>query len=157
MGLLVETGTGMTLAQSYVSLTEADRALRAQGRTGWFALETQERCRLLMEASAWIDRQVRFSGQRLNEDQALAWPRQDAVDVFGTPVRGVPNVVRAATATLAGALAEAGDNPLGLERTEMQLLNRLDALASESGGTADDHDSAYGVRSRSDRRDAAAP
>ena len=82
MALVVEDGTGLADADSYISLTGArayaekygvtlptnDAAVEVALRQGCQYVELQEKC---------------FSGSRLTTTQALAWPRTGAVDAYG--------------------------------------------------------------------------
>src|SRR5688572_6043385 len=83
MPLVVEDGTGLANADSYVSLAQADAYHITLGNTGWAGTnELKEQA--LRRATRYIDffYYDRWSGVRLNgRDQALQWPRIDAVDI----------------------------------------------------------------------------
>ncbi|MGU3496355.1 DnaT-like ssDNA-binding protein [Xanthobacteraceae bacterium A53D] len=101
MSLVVEDGTGIAAADSYVSSADLlDYAGRFSGAT----LPTDEAAleRPLRVASAWVDAtyRARFRGQRLRgRQQGLEWPRSDAFDAAGSevPETEVPREIRDAT------------------------------------------------------------
>lgn len=82
MALIVEDGTGLATAESYVSVADCATYCTARGLT--FATGTTENKEAaLRRATAWIDGAYgrRFIGQRTNgRAQALCWPRIDAWD-----------------------------------------------------------------------------
>lgn len=83
MALIVEDGTGLSTAESYASVATLTAYATARGLslTGTEAVkETQ-----LREATAYLDGKYRhrYIGSRANSDQALAWPRELAVDADG--------------------------------------------------------------------------
>jgi hypothetical protein len=80
MALVVEDGTGLSAADSYVSAADFETYAAAY-RPVAAADDPAEVDRALRVATAWIDAtyEPRFPGYRLNgRDQARAWPRQAA-------------------------------------------------------------------------------
>lgn len=84
MALVVEDGTGLATADSYVSLADASTYAIAKGLT--FAITGGDQTtaeQALRRATTWIDAVYasQFSGVRKNRrSQALEWPRVGAVD-----------------------------------------------------------------------------
>lgn len=74
MSLIVEDGTGLTTAESYVSVADADAYHSAFGNTAWTGTTGAKEI-ALRRATQYIDSRYRFRGVRKDADQALEWPR----------------------------------------------------------------------------------
>lgn len=82
MTLIVETGAGLAMAESYVSVTDCAAYATLRGLTFPATPEAAAE-QALRRATTWIDARYRgvFPGQRKNgRDQALQWPRINAWD-----------------------------------------------------------------------------
>jgi hypothetical protein len=99
----VENGTGLSTADSYVSRTGADTYHSDRGNVAWGEATEVERERALIRATQWIEARYRsrWIGTRATSEQALSWPRLNAVDPDGYEVAGVPRAVAHATAEAA--------------------------------------------------------
>lgn len=96
MSLVPENGTGLTNADSYVSVTEADAYFAASGIGEWALAAEAEREVALRRATAYMDSRYSFRGERLRQMQALAWPRRgygsaEVPEVGQWPVKPVAN------------------------------------------------------------------
>ena len=82
MALIVEDGTGLADAESYISVLDCDALLISWGRStaAWVALDDADKEGLLRNSTMFIDSDYssKFSGEVLNDTQALSWPRQNA-------------------------------------------------------------------------------
>lgn len=111
MSLVVENGTGLSTAQSYVTVAECDAYHAARGNSTWTDASTLDKERALVRATAALDGRYsfRFPGCRLEEDQALEWPRLDALDARGYIIDSdsVPLAVK--NASCEAALVEIGE------------------------------------------------
>lgn len=86
MALIVEDGTGLTTAESYLSVDDADTYHTAYGAPAlWTAATTGEKETALRIATRYLDAayQMRWKGKRTNETQRLAWPRSSVYDQDG--------------------------------------------------------------------------
>lgn len=111
MSLIVEDGTGLATAQSYISVADAATYLAAKGDTTWAAATDASREAALVRATAYLDGAYgqRWPGSRSLSTQALDWPRSYAWDRDGYGLTGVPQAVKNATCEAAVLeLAEAG-------------------------------------------------
>lgn len=103
--LIVEDGSIVEGANSYVGLDEADRYLDIDPRGGpkWAGLEEEERERLLAYATRYIDENYIFAGRPTTREQELKWPRRGMTDIDGYHVADavIPRELRHATAQLA--------------------------------------------------------
>jgi len=90
--MIVEDGTGVTGADSYLTQAEATAYLSARGRA-WTANNAD-----LILATDYVDNKYSWPGTRESQDQGLNWPREDAFDKDGFELSGVPNQVKKAVA-----------------------------------------------------------
>lgn len=101
--LIVEDGEGLADAESYITVAAADARHTAFGNTAWTGTEAAKEA-ALRRATAYM-RQVyrqRWQGRRINDDQALDWPRYDVrVDGYSVDTDTVPAEVANACADLA--------------------------------------------------------
>ena len=115
MSLEVELGTGSATAESYISVADASTYHSNRGNTAWASLSTdaiREQC--LRKATDFMRQayRSRWQGYKVNEDQALDWPRY-GVEVEGYAVDSdiVPTEVKNACAELALKASSADLNP----------------------------------------------
>lgn len=93
--LVVEDGTGLTNANAYISLSYAAtyHALRSNGL--WADASESDRVSAIVLATDYLDYRWTFVGEKLTAEQALAWPRANAIgadrilykDVVPEPVK----------------------------------------------------------------------
>jgi hypothetical protein len=114
MSLVVEDGTGLSTAESYISVADADTYFSNRGITTWAALDTGEatavREAALRKATDYMTATYRdrWEGVRYTEDQALDWPRSGVVrDSWAVGYDEVPTEVARACAELALKAASA--------------------------------------------------
>lgn len=119
MALIVENGTGLSTAESYVSVAAADTRLAALGLTNWATLTTAEKEQALRRSTNYLEQayRSRWKGNRHTVAQALAWPRNGVVvdDFVVIASTIVPPEVANACADLAFKAA-AGDLNADLDR-----------------------------------------
>jgi len=99
MALVVENGTGLSNANSYVSIAEADAYFVDTDPT-WGLLTDPSKTTHLIKATRFIDGRyrTRFAGVRLRgRTQVLEWPRSGVQDIQGYPLQGVPIEIKNAT------------------------------------------------------------
>ncbi len=109
MALIVEDGTGLPGAESYLSVADADAYHAAQGTVAWeingpaVTIATKEMA--LRRATVFLDGTYggMFSGTRRVREQALLWPRVSAFDDEGFEIDywTIPVAIKAACAELA--------------------------------------------------------
>jgi hypothetical protein len=115
MSLIVEDGSIVTGAESYATVAEATAYHAARSNTAWAALATDALREAALRRATDYMRQAyrsRWQGYKVNEDQALDWPRYD-VEVEGYAVDSdiVPTEVKNACAELALRASAADLNP----------------------------------------------
>lgn len=86
MALIVEDGTGLANAESYVSVAFADDYHERYGNADWAALGTDQKEIALRKATQYLDSEYSFIGDRKTTTQALEWPRLNGANwyVFST-------------------------------------------------------------------------
>lgn len=105
MALVVENGTGLSTAESYVSVADATARHAALGNAAWAALDSDTiREQALRRATNYMVQtyRSRWAGSRINSTQALDWPRYDvSVDGYSVDSNIVPADIVNACADLA--------------------------------------------------------
>lgn len=103
MTLVVENGTGLANAESYVSVSAADTYHSNRGNTAWAALATPAKEAALRKATDYIGQAYghRFKGYRSTKTQALDFPRTEL------PIPGDPDGDFYATSAIPAALSNA--------------------------------------------------
>ena len=104
MTLVVEDGSGLANAESYISVGDADTYHTAFGNTGWSG-DTATKEVALRNATQYIDSTYlkRWKGTKNKSTQALMWPRYGVVTIDGWPITGteIPLALKRATAEAA--------------------------------------------------------
>lgn len=106
MSLIVENGTGLANAESYISVADADTRHSNLGNAAWAPLATADKEAALRKATTYMLQayRQRWTGYRVkvNPMQALDWPRYGVeVDHFPVHFDIVPSDVANACADLA--------------------------------------------------------
>jgi len=105
MSLIVEDGTGLATAETYISVADASTYFTARGNTTWDAIATDAlREAYLRQAAEYMlsNYRDRWQGLRINKDQALDWPRNGVVvSGYTLAYDSVPTIIERACAELA--------------------------------------------------------
>lgn len=77
MALIVEDGSGLPNAESYISVTDADTYFANRGNAAWAALDTTTKEQSLRAATDYMSQtfRLRWVGMRVTITQGLDWPR----------------------------------------------------------------------------------
>lgn len=115
MALIVEDGTGLADAESYVSVAVFKTYCLGRGMdiTGMTDAIIEQKLRL---AADYVDGRWEFKGTRLLSTQALEFPRDSLVDRSGHTITGVPKRLKDAVCDLAQAAYAEGDLFSNLDR-----------------------------------------
>lgn len=146
MSLIVETGSGLSTAVSYISLADADAYIADHGNSAaWSAAADADKEQYLRLATQYIDLQFgnRFKGVKTARDNALCWPRYGATDSDGYPYDSneIPLYVKYATVE-AALMVLAGDDLLGvlanpgIIESESKKIGPLEKSVTYVGGKA---------------------
>lgn len=106
MALIVENGSGLADAESYVSVADTDTYHTKHGDpAAWSGSSTANKESALRIATQYLDARYggRWHGTRINETMALDWPRYGVIDRDGFTVSSsaVPARLEDATAYIA--------------------------------------------------------
>lgn len=141
MALIVEDGTSVEDAESYISVEGADTYHTGRGANLWFELTVEEKEQALRRATEYMvgEYRDRWLGRRTSATQALDWPRtgvylSDLADQCRIPTTFVPRDVKAACASLAlraaaGELVEDTDQKI-IEETIGPITTKWDPKSS---------------------------
>lgn len=80
MALTVETGSGVTNADAYVSVSDTDTYATNINDVTWSTLSTAAKEAAIRNATLYIDQKFFFAGSQKTSTQGLAWPRSSAYD-----------------------------------------------------------------------------
>lgn len=130
MAFIVEDGTGLTNATSYVSVSDAIAYFADSGNQAWVGKEGDPLLeQALVRATRYIDNEYRgrWLGVKASSAQALAWPRTQVIDGDGYTVTGLPVAVIAAT-------CEAADVERATPGALSAPLDRGGAIKREKAG-----------------------
>jgi hypothetical protein len=131
MSLIVEDGTGLATAESYISVADATTRQAGLGNTNWALLTATEMEQALRRATVYMEQAYRdrWAGVRLNATQALSWPRWDVwVDCYPVAPDAVPADIANVCADLA-LKAAAGD--LNADLTREVIRKKIGPLETE--------------------------
>lgn len=149
MTLVVETGEGLSNAESYISVADADSYHANRANTAWAALSTPNKEAYLRRATDYMVQSYRqkWKGVRMTATQALDWPRAEvyaepalygAVGDFPylVPNDIVPTEVARACAEL-GLKAISGE--LAPDQTQQKKSVKVDVIETEFFESASNH------------------
>ena len=132
VSLIVEDGSCVPDANSYVSLDYADTYLRNTGRADWFNKTEDERKSLLINATAYIDRtysKVGWKGmKKYHRNQPLCFPRVELYDKDGDEVLDIPEELKQAVReagfinTTVSSLFDVKDSAGTVKRQKVDVL-----------------------------------
>lgn len=94
--LVVESGSFVEGANSYITLAEAEDYQRKLNRKGWLELSENEKKSSLIKATQYVDSQFTWKGRRKFKQQELGFPRVMLFDLDGFEVIGIPSRLRQA-------------------------------------------------------------
>lgn len=131
MDFVVENGTGMSDATSYVDLQYAqDYFTRKNMRDWWDNLNSDAQKNELINGTEYADKKFgpKLDGKPLNPNQALEFPRSGLKDRYGRPITGVPKNVKDATCEYAW-LSSNGQ----LHATSQQVNAKVESKTTKVG------------------------
>lgn len=94
--LVVEDGTCVKGANSYMTLDDAVKYQTERGRSEWLALDDDAKMASIIKGTQYVDSLYVWKGRRKYREQSLSFPRVMLRDLDGFPVEGIPQQVKAA-------------------------------------------------------------
>tara|TARA_Y100000310_G_scaffold184118_1_gene184252 strand:+ start:117 stop:620 length:504 start_codon:yes stop_codon:yes gene_type:complete len=101
--LVVEDGTGLSTANTYISLADAETYFLGRlNVTDWSGATDANKDIALAMATTLLDDYFKFEGDKVTDTQALEWPRFDIhIGGFHIPSTTIPQRLKDATAEYA--------------------------------------------------------
>lgn len=131
MSIIVEDGTGLADAETYISVADADTYHSQRANAAWALLDTPAKEAALRNATDYMMATYgpRWLGERVSATQALDWPRFDVVARgFAIASNSIPAEVQRACAELALRASSAELAPDVGQRT---LREKVDVIEVE--------------------------
>ena len=94
--MIVEDGTGLPNADSYVSIEFADSYFSARGVTAWATLTQTVKEQSLIKGTDFIDTIYQWKGKKTTSEQSLRFPRTNLRDYEGQEIEGIPTCLKQA-------------------------------------------------------------
>ena len=134
MTIIVEDGTGLDNSQCYCDVDYLDAWMAERGYTT-SATGPQKEAALVISAKDWIDGEHEFQGEKLEDDQAMDFPRDDDI---GLPEDILKANAHAAYLQLNGTLLvdTASLNTSGTIESESKSVGQLSKSVKYKSGTA---------------------
>jgi hypothetical protein len=102
---IVEDGTGVEGANSYISVEDADEHISTYSENGdtWASLDLEDKELRLIRASRFIDNSIFWISTKVYDGNMLQWPRHQFIALYGRIVESneIPIELKQATAELA--------------------------------------------------------
>lgn len=135
MAFLVEDGTGLTASNSYASEAEY-RAHHADRGVDVTAQTTAQVEQALVQSADYVDKRFgpQFRGWRLNNAQAMEWPRADAYDDDGYLLSGVPTELKRAVYEYAWLVTQLARNLAPLPTVGFPFVDPITGVVITQGG-----------------------
>jgi hypothetical protein len=148
--IVVEDGTGLRGANSYINTSFIADYFNDQRITRWDALDQSHKDTALVTASQFIDLSFTWIGKRKTIAQGLSWPRVEAYWP-GTEVLigGIPNPVQKAAAEAAWIVLDREDDGASLfpiiedEQVKREKLGPMEQEFFEKKAAG--NETAYGI------------
>jgi len=125
MAIIVEDGSVVPNANSYVSVADATTYLAANIHVSaaWVALSTEQKENLLIWATRELDNRVDWKGSKTDPESSLRWPRVGVFDRDGNLIADdvIPKQLKDAVCELARYLM-AGDRSADTGREGIKVL-----------------------------------
>lgn len=148
VSLIVEDGSCVPFANSYVSLEYADAYMRNTGKSSWADKTDEEKKAYLINATKYIDRtysKLGWKGQKkFHRRQSLCFPRVELFDKDGDEVLDIPEELKEAVCEAGFIATTTSLFSVGSESGEVKR-QKADALEIEYFST---NESASGQISR---------
>ena len=131
MAIIVEDGTIVTNANSYVSVANVDTFCEGLGLTAWDEADDDDKETAILRAMAYIEGMT-FKGYKTESDQPLKWPREEAVDDDGYAIDNdvIPTALKSAVSRAAyEEIVSPGILQSNLTRDDFVTSEKVDVIS----------------------------
>ena len=131
MAIIVEDGTIVTNANSYVDVAYVDTFCEGLGLSAWEEADDDDKETAILRAMAYIEGMT-FKGYKTEDDQSLKWPRDEAVDEDGYAIDddAIPAVLQSAVSRAAyEEVVSPGILQSNLTRDDFVTSERVDVIS----------------------------
>lgn len=131
MAIIVEDGTVVANANSYVLVAFIDTFCEDLGLSAWEAADDEARETALLRGMAYIEG-MSFKGYKTDSEQSLKWPRETATDEDGYAIDTdvIPTCLQKATARAAyEEIVSPGILQDNLTRDDFTTSERVDVIS----------------------------
>jgi hypothetical protein len=105
MSLVIEDGSGLPDANSYIPVSYVSAYLLGEQLKAWEALSEPEQESAIIKATRAVDALYDWLGTRKTLEQGLSWPRV-GIEYEGFEIEGIPAAVKKATAEAVGLVLD---------------------------------------------------
>lgn len=133
MALIVEDGTGLSTAESYISVVDADTYIAAYkgADTTWDAALDAAKEVAARQATQYLDGFYTWKGIKLTSTQALDWPRSDVYDEREVLITGVPTALENATAEMMFLIITGVTIIENIDKSKQAIREKVDVIEVE--------------------------
>ena len=133
MALIVEDGTGLATAESYISVADADIYIAAYkgANTTWDAATNGDKEIAARQATQYIDGVYNWKGEIYSSAQALDWPRNYVYNDRGLMETGIPTKLEQATAEVMFLIVTGTTINVNVDRSKQTVKEKVDVIEVE--------------------------
>lgn len=133
MSLIVDDGTGLSTAESYISVADADTYIAAYkgADATWDAATDATKEIAARQATQYLDGFYSWKGVTLTSTQALDWPRTGVYDERDGLIEGIPTDLENATAEVMFLIVTGVTIIENVDRSKQTTREKVDVIEVE--------------------------
>ena len=133
MALIVEDGTGLSTAESYISVVDADTYITAYKGTDatWDGATDGTKEIAARQATKYLDGVYRWKGEIYSSEQTLDWPRNYVYNDRGLMETGIPTALEQATAEVMFLIVTGVTITENVDRSKQTKREKVDVIEVE--------------------------
>lgn len=133
MALIVEDGTGLATAESYISVAAADTYIADYkgADATWDAATASAKEVAARQATQYLDNSYFWKGENYSSTQSLYWPRNFVYDDRDVLIEGLPVRVARATAEVMFLIIGGADLTVNVTKADQTKREKVDVIEVE--------------------------
>ena len=133
MALIVEDGTGLSTAEGYISIADADTYIAAYkgANATWDAATDSAKEIASRQSAQYLDGRFNWKGDMESSDQALDWPRTGAFDELGAEYEDLPTGLTQAAALVMFLIVTGETLTVNVNRDKQVRRKKVDVIETE--------------------------